>query len=49
MGINRDSMYDTLGDKRVQFLAAIDHYRKKVAGPLIEGPFCLVFVAGQQP
>lgn len=39
MGINRGSMYDTFGDKRALFLAAIDHYRQKVAGPLVEGLF----------
>ena len=37
MGINRGSMYDTFGDKRALFLAAIDHYRREVAGPLVEG------------
>lgn len=37
MGINRGSMYDTFGDKRALFLAAIDHYRQEVAGPLVEG------------
>lgn len=39
MGINRGSMYDTFGDKRALFLAAIDHYRQEVAGPLVEGLF----------
>ncbi len=39
MGINRGSMYDTFGDKRALFLAAIDHYRQKVAGPLVEALF----------
>jgi TetR/AcrR family transcriptional repressor of nem operon len=37
MGINRGSMYDTFGDKRALFLAAIEHYRHEVAGPLVEG------------
>ena len=39
MGINRGSMYDTFGDKRALFLAAIDHYRQEVAGQLVEGLF----------
>ncbi len=37
MGINRGSMYDTFGDKRALFLAAIDHYRQKVIGPIVDG------------
>ena len=28
MGINRQSMYDTFGDKHSLFLEALDHYRE---------------------
>ena len=36
MGIQRGSLYDTFGDKRSLFLAALDRYRHVVAGELFE-------------
>ncbi len=36
MGINRFSLYDTFGDKRRLFLAAIARYRDSVTGQLID-------------
>ncbi len=35
MGINRGSLYDTFGDKRSLFLAAISHYEKTVIKQMI--------------
>lgn len=32
MGISRQSLYNTFGDKRNLFLAALDHYKRKVSG-----------------
>ena len=40
-GINRASMYDTFGDKRGLFLAAVERYVEAVSGPrlkLLDGP-----------
>ena len=41
MGINRQSLYDTFGDKHALFLAALDHYRdveSRKVFELLEGP-----------
>ena len=35
MGINRFSLYDTFGDKRALYLAALDHYQRKRGERLI--------------
>ena len=35
MGINRGSIYDTFGDKRSLFLAAIQHYNEAVVKKLL--------------
>ncbi len=32
MGISRQSLYNTFGDKRNLFLAALDHYKSKLSG-----------------
>ncbi len=32
MGISRQSLYNTFGDKRNLFLAALDHYKSKLTG-----------------
>jgi TetR/AcrR family transcriptional regulator, transcriptional repressor for nem operon len=34
MGISRQSLYNTFGDKRNLFLAALDHYKSKITGGL---------------
>lgn len=36
MGIGRQSLYDTFGDKRRLFLAALDHYAARAIRPTIE-------------
>jgi TetR/AcrR family transcriptional repressor of nem operon len=35
MGIQRGSLYDTFGDKRALFFAALDHYDRVVTGRLL--------------
>jgi TetR/AcrR family transcriptional repressor of nem operon len=36
MGINRQSLYDTFGDKHALYLAALDRYRKVECGKMFE-------------
>jgi TetR/AcrR family transcriptional repressor of nem operon len=36
MGINRQSLYDTFGDKHALYLAALDHYREVEGGKMFE-------------
>jgi TetR/AcrR family transcriptional repressor of nem operon len=36
LGINRSSIYDTYGDKHQLFVAALERYRQKMAGALLE-------------
>src|SRR2546423_4201723 len=36
MGINRQSLYDTFGDKHALYLAALDRYREVEGGKMFE-------------
>ena len=36
LGISRSSLYDTFGDKRQLYLAALDRYRTRMAGALLQ-------------
>src|ERR1051326_3516607 len=36
MGINRQSLYDTFGDKHALYLAALDHYREVEGGKMFK-------------
>jgi TetR/AcrR family transcriptional repressor of nem operon len=36
LGISRSSLYDTFGDKRQLYLAALDRYRARMAGALLQ-------------
>ena len=44
LGINRQSLYDTFGDKQALYLASLEHYRQAAVRPmaeLLEGPLPL--------
>ena len=36
LGISRSSLYDTFGDKRQLYLAALDQYRRRMAGAMLQ-------------